>query len=1080
MFITSLSRAQFYNGLEQEFGKNRVQYKEFVWADYKFEDYSVYFYQEGRELAIYTAKSAKDILDDLEKKFDYKLDGKVYFLVYNTIDDYRQSNIGLVADESNLGGVTKIIGSKVFVYNEGDHALLDKQIRAGVTEIMINKMMYGSNWKEMLKNSALLTLPDWYIDGLVSFSAEPWSTAIDSRVKDGIMSGRYDRFNRLTGLDSKYAGHLLWNYIAEVYGAQIIPNILYMSRISRNIESGFLFVLGMSLKTLTQESLSYYRKNYITEDNLAVEVPKSDLKVRIKKFRDYTKIKVSPDGKQIAFATNEMGQQKVWIYDVEKRKKKKIYRAHHKLERINDNSYPLIAWNPAGDILSIITERKGKLELTMHLLEEKQKVTKPIFRLEKILAFNYSPSGKEMVFSAIKNGHTDLFLYTVSSNSHMQLTFDLYDDLSPSFYDKDKIIFASNRVNDTLRSSDKIDIIKSKHDLFLLDLKSENNVLLNLTKTPKTSEREPYSYSDRYFSYLSDKSGISNRYVAFFDSAVSHVDTIVHYRHFTVSKPITNHQRGILTHDISKSAGKYAEIFYSKGKHQMFIRDIEAEPQDVTGQLYQTNYRKKQEKLDAFKEKKSIETVQGTESKTTIVPVDNTVIIDHEVDIENYLFDFEKNKEKPKKKIDKEEEKSHFITLTAEGEHLVKNEFVLPNQNDYHRNFTASDILTQLNFDFSNEMYQWYNGAGGYINPGMGAELKVEMMDLFEDYKIEGGSRFSLNGDFTEYFLSYEDRVGRLDKKYTIERMVMDLKDPTGTVFYKIESYQGQYKLKWALNEVFSVRGNIRLRNDQLVIMSTNDVTLEAPGSTATWGGFKAEIVFDNTINKGINLYNGSRFKVFAEYFNFIEIATANISIIGCDFRNYLKIHRNLIWANRFAASSSFGSGKLLYYLGGVDNWIIFSDRPRFDPSTPVDLTQNYILQANATNLRGFLQNVRNGNNFAVINSELRWPIFKYFLSRPIKSDFLANFQVIGFADIGTAWTGWNPYSNSNYFNSKIIQEGPLTITLKNQIDPIVGSYGYGFRSRLWGYFVRLDFAYGIEDGKRIKPVTYLSLGLDF
>jgi hypothetical protein len=50
--------------------------------------------------------------------------------------------------------------------------------------------------------------------------------------------------------------------------------------------------------------------------------------------------------------------------------------------------------------------------------------------------------------------------------------------------------------------------------------------------------------------------------------------------------------------------------------------------------------------------------------------------------------------------------------------------------------------------------------------------------------------------------------------------------------------------------------------------------------------------------------------------------------------------------------------------------------------------------------VRGFSQNIRNGNNFAVFNSELRLPFFRYLAGHPLASGFLNNFQVVGFADV--------------------------------------------------------------------------------
>jgi hypothetical protein len=173
----------------------------------------------------------------------------------------------------------------------------------------------------------------------------------------------------------------------------------------------------------------------------------------------------------------------------------------------------------------------------------------------------------------------------------------------------------------------------------------------------------------------------------------------------------------------------------------------------------------------------------------------------------------------------------------------------------------------------------------------------------------------------------------------------------------------------------------------------------------------------------------------------------------------------------------------LVYYLGSVDNWIVLSDQPRFNFDQNIARNQNYYWQALATNLRGFNQNIRNGNSFVVLNSELRIPVFQYIIQKPIKSDFIKNFQIIGFGDAGTAWNGFDPYSDENAFNTKTITTGPggnLVVRIDNKKDPFVGALGFGLRTKLLGYFLRWDYAWGIEDGIFQQPMAHFSMGLDF
>jgi hypothetical protein len=273
-----------------------------------------------------------------------------------------------------------------------------------------------------------------------------------------------------------------------------------------------------------------------------------------------------------------------------------------------------------------------------------------------------------------------------------------------------------------------------------------------------------------------------------------------------------------------------------------------------------------------------------------------------------------------------------------------------------------------------------------------------------------------------------------------------------------------------------AIRGTANVRYQKTTWLSTNDLALKEPDLNEYWGGLKGEVIYDDTKEIGLNLMTGTRFKIFGEYTQILEQNNKSMSVVGFDIRNYQRVHRSLIWANRLAASTSFGKNKLIYYMGGVDNWL----SPKFEITTPIDYSMNYAYQAVATNLRGFYQNARNGNSFVVYNSELRFPVFRYLYNRPIKSDFLNNFQIVTFGDVGLAWAGEDPYSENNSFYIRYIQDGSLWIKIREQKEPLIGGFGFGARTRVLGYFLRGDLAWGVEDRKVHEPIFYLSLSLDF
>ncbi|MEI8225040.1 MAG: hypothetical protein WCG82_03860, partial [Bacteroidota bacterium] len=398
----------------------------------------------------------------------------------------------------------------------------------------------------------------------------------------------------------------------------------------------------------------------------------------------------------------------------------------------------------------------------------------------------------------------------------------------------------------------------------------------------------------------------------------------------------------------------------------------------------------------------------------------------------------------------------------------------------YETSFYNNYIANQVDFTFLNNSYQVYSGGAPYFNPGVNIMTRFGTIDMFENYRITGGFRLSGNFDSNEYLLSVESLKGTFDKQIIFHRQAFLSVDDSS--YFKIQSNNIYLSYTKPITPVLALKGTLSYRYDSHIFLATDMATLNYKNFSKHWASLKGEVIYDNTRKRSINIYFGTRFKIFGEYYKELSSKKSDMFVFGVDFRKYTRIHRELIWANRFAASTSFGPTKLIYYLGGVDNWMgyLFKKYPMFDNSIPVTPNVNYGFQALATNMRGFTQNVRNGNNFALINSELRWPVIRYFAGHPLRSNFLNSLQVVGFGDVGTAWSGKSPWSGDNGYDTEKITTGPVTVTLDSNREPIVAGFGAGARAQIFGYFVRADWAWGIENHYLLPKIFYLSFSLDF
>ncbi|HMC98349.1 MAG TPA: hypothetical protein VKG92_11875, partial [Flavobacteriales bacterium] len=827
-------------------------------------------------------------------------------------------------------------------------------------------------------------------------------------------------------------------------------------------ESGFLFVLGVSLKTLAQECLAYYKGRFAEEDRFRQDIPMPELPIRTRKQRTYSQFKLSPDSRYLAWVSNELGQYKIWVLEVGTGKLRRIVKGEKKLDRIVDRSYPVIAWHPTSKALSYAVERKGELLLRTWTLDDNKTTEKPVFMLEKILSMSYSQDGRNLVFSGVREGRTDLYLYYVVGNRQEQLTDDQYDDLDPRFTDGGRnIIFSSDRRDDTLRTNADVALVNGNKDVFLFDLETRSPLLTRLSNTLGVNETQPAQFDSANYVFLGDAEGIQNRYLVRYDSTISQIDTTVHYRYFTVEERLSDLRRSVLEQEVNTAQGRFTLLQYRDGKYRFYVG------RTSDGRTAANNGTEQ----PGPGSQDAANPTSLSNDMSPVVKVDPQVPRPtgaDAVDVRNYVFSDETPGKAPPSRTSAPVVPVPVATVK---DTVTARPFSYPEQRNYNLNFTIDQVVTQVDNSYSNQFYQPFTGPSG-LNPGLSGLTRMGITDLFEDHRIVGGFRLALDLNNNDYLLVYENLKRRLDKRFSFQRQAYQGASDFGVV--KVHTHNVRYQVSWPFSELASLRGSIMYRNDRYVVQSIDPLSLRAPNLSDQMVGAKLEYIYDSSMPRGLNLWTGWKLKFFAEYYQQPN-KKGDMQVIGMDLRHSLKVHRDLIWVNRFAGSSSLGSRRIIHFLGGVDNWMF----AKFDNSIPIDFSQNYYYQTMAVPMRGFYYNARNGTSFAVFNSELRVPIIRYLVNRPIRSDFFNHLQVTAFTDFGAAWTGSNPYASDNTFNRIVILRNPLTITLDSQREPIIASYGFGLRTRLLGYFVRADWAWGVDDGVVLPRVFQFSLNLD-
>lgn len=1093
-------KAQFYNGAFQEYGKNRVQYNVFQWKYLNFQKFKIYYYAGGKELAVYTAKAMEKNFYELERLLDYKITEKLEVIVYNKQTHFRQSNVGVdLTSEYNVGGVNRIVGNKVFVYIDGSKEAMEQQVRGALAQVMIRQITYGGDWKDVLRSSTNLDMPPWFSDGFVSYVAKGWDAETESIIKDGVLTNQYTDYDDLSGEKAVNGGHAMWYYIEQVYGKDVLPVLMYMAKVSSNIPRAFNYVLGVDFARLVTNMNRFYKTRFYDDIKHQEELDGKQLEYKIRRNRVYYGFTLSPDKTRLAYVENHYGRYKVRVMNLSTGKSKVVFKADAKLERLMDYSFPVLGWHPNSEALVFFTEYKGGLDLVIYTVRDEDKTTIPIRDLEKVLSFDYHPDGKSMVLSATQRGQTNLYLYKIVGNSYRPIMNDYYDDFDPQFIENgSRILFSSNRENDTIDNKIENKVYRDNKDLFVFDMKQINRpikTLTRLTNTPEVDEFKPLEVKKNKYVYISNKNGLHNRYMGMRDSVISSVDTTINYNYFFRSYPMTNYVTGILHHELGVAGEKLFEVVHQNNTTKVFIDTLPSQPRYES--IQNTSLKVKDDMSKGKKTEEGENKEQKVEKEKIIIKEagsskEKDTMADFEVDkvdINNYQFIPDTTKKKDEQITQSNNSSGRDNTdLTALKDKQQKSRiqpFEMPGEKLHKVNFARDYTVTQLDNNFLNQSYQRYSGPGSvYFNPGISGFAKVGVSDLFENIKLMGAMRIPVNFNSSEYLATIDYLKNRVNHRLLLYRQVLSdqLAAPSPNLpagpEYEWKTHEVKYRMTFPFTEVMCIRGTVGYRNDERIVPAFNDATLNDPSSFFNTGTLKLEWVYDDAIPMGLNLWKNSKLKFFAELLQEIDNDQGSTVIVGGDLRHSININKRMIWVNRLSGSTSLGTKKLLYYMGAVDSWVLRRN-PDFDRDVDVDPQEPYAYQTVATPMRGFIQNARNGNSFVLINSELRMNIIQMINKNATLSEFAQTFQLNFFGDLGTAWNGPHPYSPENFFNTQSIDDGPITINLINQREPIIGGFGFGARAKLAGYFLKLDLAWGVENLTINSPILYLSLALD-
>ncbi|MCI0707856.1 MAG: biopolymer transporter Tol [Ignavibacteriae bacterium] len=1049
LLVNALAFAQ--NDGAAFYGKNKVQYKNFEWQYIQTDHFDIYFAQDGYELASFAADAVEDAYEQIRKLFRYDINSRISWIIYNSHNEFQQTNAVEEYLQEGIGGVTELFKNRVIVPFEGNYKQFRHVIHHELVHAVFNDMYYGGSIQSIISSRTPLVLPGWFNEGMAEYAALKWDTNSDMFLRDATIHNYIPPINFLGGYFAYRGGQSVWYYVANKYGEQKIAEILSRVRTTRSVEQGFKSTIGLTIEELS-ERWQKEQKVLYWPDIAKREEPKE----YAEQLTDHTKLEnfyntspaISPQGDKIAFLTDRNDFFDIYLMSaidgeiLDKLVSGQRTKDFEELKLLT----PRITWSPDGKKIALAV-KSGETDAIV-IVDVNSGSTESIpFDLDAISSVDWSPQGDKIVFVGSKAPQADIYLYDLGSKELENLTNDIFSDFDPAFSPDGKTVYFSSDRGGYLTASmlprdfEMIGFDYSQQDLYALDVSSRS--VKRLTTSPHGDESMPVASPDgKKLLFVSDRNGINNIYELELETGAA--------------RPITNSLSGVYQISLSRDGSKLAFSSLNQAGFDVFLMRAPLERKLNVAELEATEYYKKL--LDLPREEKTREVVAETKVTNDTVAVRNGVVVMADttmeesryrsgtrVDMRNFVFS-ERNIR----------DTSAYANATA----ARYPRFAITDNRDEEGNY----LPRKYKLNFSADLV--YGTASYNTFYGLEGTTIMAFSDLMGDHQIVLQTNLQLDLKNSDYGLAYYYRPHRID--YGFQGF------HTARFIYLSDPFIGQalhrFRL-WGLAAAMSYPIDRFNRLDATLLwQNLSRDNLDNPFQPPQRRSFLLPVltyVNDNSLWQGewFGPNNGSRF--FLTLYGSTKYSDQSLDFLTTtmDYRDYTSFLRDYVFAYRFTAGMSNGRDRQSFFVGGTEGWIARQfERNNF----PIEDVEDYAFLTPVMPLRGYNYNARNGTRYALANFELRFPLVRYFILGALPIGF-QNILGTAFVDVGTAFSttkGWQAF-----------QRDPGGKSLPK--DLLIGT-GFGSRIFFLGFPLRIDVAWRFNGSSFSEPTYYFSLGPDF
>jgi len=502
-----------------EFGKNKVKYEDIDWSVMETTHFDIYFEKNLDFIGETTALIIENAYYKLQDLFEYSIEDRVPVVIYNSQNEFQQTNIVYQLIDEGVGGFTEFIKNRVVVPFDGSYKRFELTVIHELTHVFCYYALQGRGI-ENFASAVFFALPLWLSEGIAEFCSIHGSSYNDMFMLDLVINDEIVPLDEVYGYYAYREGESFLLFLESQFGKRGIIEFLYNFKIYKSINESAKKTFGYSMESLEDQWRLFLKKKY-SKFIVNKELP-------IKQFERITYHKssensmntnpiFSPDGTDILYISD-----KSYNMSINKISPLGIYESKKLISsgvsgRFEDFHYMKnsISYFPDGEKFAFVTKTSKGDVISICSSQNGKEVDRLKLDFDAIFELDVSPSGDKIVLVGLKDAQNDLYIYNLKSKTISRLTDDYFDDRYPRWSsDGKEICFSSERFVDKVREKPanewKYIFSNLFYNIFIYDLASDS--ILAVTNQNYDNQYPIWSLDNKYIIFTSYKDSIANVY----------------------------------------------------------------------------------------------------------------------------------------------------------------------------------------------------------------------------------------------------------------------------------------------------------------------------------------------------------------------------------------------------------------------------------------------------------------------------------------------------------------------------------------------------------------------------------------